>query len=472
MKKIFLLSLLFIPSFVFAQLLVPQGGTGQSSVAPGAFLVGSTSLRLTSTTSPTFGSIYATTSSSFLDRLGVGTTTPHFKVEISTSTAPQIELNDGTNVNGFAIRSVGNNTYFATTSPTTFATSSPVITILGQNGAVLINNSLSYNGGLANPRTPNLSVTGTSRYNDGYGIISACAQGTLTQQGSCMSIGYDILNGFAFSQAYTRGNTFDINRINPAGGCVSVGWSIGAGCTSLLSIDYPNQNPTQFSSNQALELGNGGNTGIWSLQTIGIGSHTSSATMPQIIFGGIQVTPSPAPHSAGYDFFIATRRDATAANTAPATSTTWTMSGVMEVGSSTPGYGTYTRSAKVLIATTTDPQLALENADKFINMRVLSDNSFVIATSSPLTGATSTPEFSLDSNGVPVYLNSGVVQLSLGVATISGVFIDSQTIIQHDTQSACLASVDVSATTTTSFTLTSENLTDSCLVGWNLIKHN
>ncbi|MGY3406104.1 hypothetical protein ACVWZV_002217 [Bradyrhizobium sp. GM5.1] len=49
-----------IPTAAFAQTTVPAGGTGITSVPAGAFLVGSTSLRLTSTTSPTVGWLTAT----------------------------------------------------------------------------------------------------------------------------------------------------------------------------------------------------------------------------------------------------------------------------------------------------------------------------------------------------------------------------------------------------------------------------
>ncbi|CCD89843.1 conserved hypothetical protein [Bradyrhizobium sp. ORS 285] len=59
-----------------AQVMVPGGGTGLTSIAQGAFPVGGTStLRLTSTTSPTFGYVTATNTSatSTLPRTSIGT---------------------------------------------------------------------------------------------------------------------------------------------------------------------------------------------------------------------------------------------------------------------------------------------------------------------------------------------------------------------------------------------------------------
>lgn len=59
MKKLLLL-LLLIPGFIQAQITVPQGGSGITSVPIGNIVVGSTAFKLTSTSSPTVGYITAT----------------------------------------------------------------------------------------------------------------------------------------------------------------------------------------------------------------------------------------------------------------------------------------------------------------------------------------------------------------------------------------------------------------------------
>lgn len=79
MKKLLItLGIILLPLFVHAATppsTVPQGGTGQSEFPAGALIVGSTSLRLDSTTSPTVGHITATstTATSTLPILNVST---------------------------------------------------------------------------------------------------------------------------------------------------------------------------------------------------------------------------------------------------------------------------------------------------------------------------------------------------------------------------------------------------------------
>ncbi len=61
--------------------------------------------------------------------IGIGTTTPRWQLQVSSSTAPQLTLTSSLNEAGWAQRSIGGNLYFATTSPTTFATSTNAITM-------------------------------------------------------------------------------------------------------------------------------------------------------------------------------------------------------------------------------------------------------------------------------------------------------------------------------------------------------
>lgn len=56
--------------------------------------------------------------------VGIGTTTPRWPLQLSTSTTQQLSLTDGgAATNGWSLRTVNNNFYLATTSPTTFGTS-------------------------------------------------------------------------------------------------------------------------------------------------------------------------------------------------------------------------------------------------------------------------------------------------------------------------------------------------------------
>lgn len=71
---------------------------------------------------------------------GIGTTTPQWLLELATSTRPQLALSDGTlTSNHWTLRSVGNNLYFATASPATFATSSTAALSIDANGKVRAN---------------------------------------------------------------------------------------------------------------------------------------------------------------------------------------------------------------------------------------------------------------------------------------------------------------------------------------------
>lgn len=74
-------------------------------------------------------SAFAGAAGSFYDKnygaMGWGTTTPKWLEQLASSTAPQLALSDGTlTSNHWTLRSIGNNLYFSTSSPSTFASSS------------------------------------------------------------------------------------------------------------------------------------------------------------------------------------------------------------------------------------------------------------------------------------------------------------------------------------------------------------
>lgn len=66
---------------------------------------------------------------------GFGTTTPMFPLTIASSARAQLNITEGNNTDSWAFRDAGTTFYISSTSPTTFATSTPVFTILGGSTA-------------------------------------------------------------------------------------------------------------------------------------------------------------------------------------------------------------------------------------------------------------------------------------------------------------------------------------------------
>lgn len=74
--------------------------------------------------------------------VGIGTTTPAFLLHLATSTAPQLALSDGSlTSNPWVFRSINNNLYLASSSPSTFATSSQSALRIDTNGNFMIGTS-------------------------------------------------------------------------------------------------------------------------------------------------------------------------------------------------------------------------------------------------------------------------------------------------------------------------------------------
>ena len=75
-------------------------------------------------------------------RVGIGTTTPRWALQIASSTGPQLALSDtsGTS-NPWTFRSINGNLYVATASPSTFATSSVTALTINSSGNVGIGTS-------------------------------------------------------------------------------------------------------------------------------------------------------------------------------------------------------------------------------------------------------------------------------------------------------------------------------------------
>jgi len=101
---------------------------------------------------------------------------------------------------------------------------------------------------------------------------------------------------------------------------------------------------------------------------------------------------------------------------------------------------------------------------------------FVVSSTTPSVATTTI--FELDQWGrVSFGKTAGTAVESSGVATVNlttGVVIDNNTVIFPADQGVgtCVGFPKITATTTTSFTITSSSLTDTCSVGWVLLEHS
>lgn len=89
------------------------------------------------------------------NRLGIGTTTPNWLLQLATSTTAQLVLSDSTN-NHFTFRNQTGTLYIATSSPTTFATSTVAALVIDTSGNIGIGvnkpssfDKLAVHGGIA-----------------------------------------------------------------------------------------------------------------------------------------------------------------------------------------------------------------------------------------------------------------------------------------------------------------------------------
>jgi hypothetical protein len=123
-------------------------------------------LNLTTTGTITSGGFFSNSWSGF------GTTTPHWALQIASSTRPQLALSDGTNTsNHWTMRNAGGILYIATSSPVTFATSTPSALTLQPGATALGIGTTTFAGMLGiGPITPNASTTiGVGKWQiDGY----------------------------------------------------------------------------------------------------------------------------------------------------------------------------------------------------------------------------------------------------------------------------------------------------------------
>jgi hypothetical protein len=103
------------------------------------------------TDTDTVNSKFATSSSAFLSLnpnggnnvgLGIGTSTPAWALEVASSTRPQFALSDASLTSDiWTMRNAGGNLYFATSSPSSYATSTVSALTIATNGNVGIKSS-------------------------------------------------------------------------------------------------------------------------------------------------------------------------------------------------------------------------------------------------------------------------------------------------------------------------------------------
>jgi hypothetical protein len=108
------------------------------------------------------GDVLRFTDYSIFDKpVGIGTTTPYHNLSVASSTAPQLSLTDGSlTSNQWTLRSAGGNLYFATSSPSTYATSTVSALSIDTNGKVTIP-LLTASRAVFTDSTSGLTTTGT-----------------------------------------------------------------------------------------------------------------------------------------------------------------------------------------------------------------------------------------------------------------------------------------------------------------------
>lgn len=128
-------------------------------------------------------------------RVGIGTTTPQWLLNLATTTRPQLALQGTSNDSVFTMRSIGSQFYIATASPTTFATTS--ISALSIDG----------NSGTTTLRGLDIQAQATSTSNVGFNLSAGCyaiagacigsggaGSGTVTSVGLSLPASFTVTN--------------------------------------------------------------------------------------------------------------------------------------------------------------------------------------------------------------------------------------------------------------------------------------
>lgn len=358
--------------------------------------------------------------------VGIGTSTPVWPLTIATSSKPQFELSDGTLTNNlFGIRQVGNFTYFGTSSPSTFATSSNTALTIDNNGNFGISSTspyarLSIDAGNTVASYFDISSNGTDVYNVAPSVGGgALGIGTTTTAYVpwALFVASSTKSQFTLSDTNPTNDMFSIRRVGNITYFATSSASTYATSTSndltidtngLLTFNALNTTTTNAtttnlfsttasSTNLFFTTGNGGN-----LNSSGaITANSYKASGATAFFDGYTVSSDSNPT-------VHLSNAGPALNFGPGGSTaldvTIARQGTQElsigqtgaIGTAIfTGFGTTTSKWAVEIATSTRSQLTLSDAsltDDQWSFRNAGGNLY-FATSSPSTFATSTLSF-------------------------------------------------------------------------------
>jgi hypothetical protein len=115
--------------------------------------------------------------------VGIGTTTPYLKLNIASTTQPQLSLEGADTDALYTFRSIGGSLYIATSSPTTYATTSISALEISSTGTTTL-------------RGLNISALATSTSNVGLNITTGC-----------FAVGGNCIGGGSFSNTLAGGGT-------------------------------------------------------------------------------------------------------------------------------------------------------------------------------------------------------------------------------------------------------------------------
>jgi hypothetical protein len=309
--------------------------------------------------------------------VGIGTTTPRWTLTVASTTRPQIAL-QGTNTNDvWTMRSIGNNFYLATASPTTFATSTKTAFTINTNGYVGI--------GSSSPSYP-LSVIGNEWHNGDY-----FHYGDTVSNNSFQSACSQVTNCFEFvgNDNTTDGVSFALQNIN-RGASAYTGYTLLNDLSGNATTNYA-----------GLYL----NSSVYNDTTFGTGNNVPNLLQLGNSMGAISLQSYASTSAYSYINFLA---GSTTPGAGPSTSQE-----IMRIvgGVGAVGIGTTTPRFLLNLATTTRAQIALQgtNTDNIWSLRSIGSNLY-FSTSSPTTFATT-------STSALTLLGTGLPSITIGTTT-------------------------------------------------------
>ncbi|MEK7148246.1 MAG: tail fiber domain-containing protein, partial [Patescibacteria group bacterium] len=403
--------------------------------------------------------------------VGIGTTTPQWKLQVSATAVPQLTLSDSglATSNHWSFRNSNGILYFATSSATSFATTSTaILTIDGTTGKIGISstspmalltvagsntNALRVdNGSGANILTVDSTLSSTD---SGIDITAGGAQAgnllNIFSSGGSLLTYITAAGGFqqnissSTAVRIQNGSASDVFVINSTTGLIGIGtttpiaildvfkadgdataaftasttagvhmaWTIGTDLSD--SGKFKIASSTLLGLNDRLVIDAEGNTGIststpqWKLQI-------SDTAAPQLVLsdsGSITSRHFSFRNSNGI-FYLAT-----SSPTSFATSTTPQLT--VDGNTGNVGVGTSTPRSRFQIAETGLPQLTLSDSGSITSRHFSFRNSngiFYLATSSPTSFATSTtPQLTVDGNTGNVGVGTSTPQFKLQVSS-------------------------------------------------------